>query len=378
MAIYGFLFPRMAKEDKPIRLTPVDEESIPPISVVRLGQDDAEDPVRLLTPDEIGGEKTRLDLPSKELVNLRTHQPGIEVILEPLGESAKELEETWEEAKSQQKPTPWGWFFLIAVAAIAAVSWSLIHVKNAQESLQSEKKEQISTLDEDEKEEMESLRLVDQIDNTIRGYYTATTVDELVRHVRHPERVEPMIREYYDRKTTVFDRMAKSIRGLQPLTLDKKANFFTTNVILSDGKTRSVILEILPSGEAKIDWETLVGYQPMNWDRFATTRPQNEPMDFRVIVSIDNFFSHEFADAEKWTCFKLTARDSEETLFGYAQRQGEVEQSLLKVIQQNNWQPTAMILRLSIPVQLQSRKGVVIEKLVSPRWIIVDPPDSGT
>ena len=105
------------------------------------------------------------------------------------------------------------------------------------------------------------------------------------------------------------------------------------SVELDNHETRNLIIEITDSGEPKIDWETLVCYQPMKWDQFARSRPDGNSFDFRVYVEPDNFFSHEFTDSSRWNCFRLTALDSDETLFGYAKADEPVAAELLALLE---------------------------------------------
>ena len=71
----------------------------------------------------------------------------------------------------------------------------------------------------------------------------------------------------------------------------------------------------------------------------------------------------------------LTALDSDETLFGYAKKTEQASRDILEILNLNHGKRASLILRLSIPEGLQSRRGVVIEKMLSPRWLHVDPPD---
>ena len=86
--------------------------------------------------------------------------------------------------------------------------------------------------------------------------------------------------------------------------------------------------------------------------------------------------SHEFADSSRWNCYRLTALDGDETLFGYAMADSEVAKSIVNLLNQNQGRKTSLILRLSVPEGVLSRSGVVIEKLLSPRWIYLDPPEA--
>jgi hypothetical protein len=73
----------------------------------------------------------RLTMPSKEEVELRTHQPGIEVLIENDAANPELLEKGWGEASEAKNPIPWGWFALIGLAIAGAVIWSATHVRQA-------------------------------------------------------------------------------------------------------------------------------------------------------------------------------------------------------------------------------------------------------
>ncbi|MEN9975782.1 MAG: hypothetical protein RLZZ282_1788, partial [Verrucomicrobiota bacterium] len=166
----------------------------------------------------------------------------------------------------------------------------------------------------------------------------------------------------------------KSIESLRPLTLANRGDFWTTTVALANGKKHRLLLEIMPSGEARIDWETMVCFQPMKWDDWVAQRPPDKSLDFRVYIERDHLYSHEFADATHWVSYRLTALESVETLFGYAPAQSELAKSLNSLIEKAPKHKTSVILRLSIPQGLQSPRGVVIEKLMTSRWLYVDAP----
>lgn len=373
----------MARDDKPLQLRPIEDDAAEAPPVIRLVNQTIEErekehkPIRLGGPAHEADVSRRLDLPNREEVELRTHQPGIEVLIEPEVPNADLIEEDWGAETARRNPIPWGWFALIGLAIAGAVVWSLTRMEKADvQADQLRVKTQVTLVDE-EKEEREAAQLIDRIETTLRSFFDATSVETLARLVRQPERVAPLMRAYY-REKPVFSGRVSSIKLLQPITLDNRGNFWMSTVALTDGKKRNLIIEILDSGEPRIDWETLVCHQPMNWDDFVTQRPTGTAMDFRVFVEQDNFHSHEFADPNLWVSFRLTALDSEETLFGYAHAGSAEAEALLNQLGRNGGRRTSLILRLSIPEGLQSRRGVVIEKLISSRWIYLDPPDSGS
>ena len=180
---------------------------------------------------------------------------------------------------------------------------------------------------------------------------------------------------YYGGKSVPMKRLIRT-KVLQPLTLDQRANFWMESVELANHDSRNLIIEIQESGEPRIDWETMVCYQPMKWDSYATDRPSGTSFDFRVYLEADNFYSHEFSDPLIWNCYRLTALDSEETLFGYAKANEEVALILQEITRQNQGRRASIIVRLTVPDGVQSRRGVVIERVLSSRWIYLDPPDT--
>jgi hypothetical protein len=372
----------MAREEKRVvELKPVDDESARGPEVVRLVTPEMEprpldeQPLRLGKTVAPVQPASRLDVPKREDYEIRTHQPGIEALIESDLNTTDLPEHGWGEAAVTRKPIPWGWFFLIALAIIGGLVWSLGNLRESTEQAETIRTETLSALERDQTEEVQALDLVNRIEQAIKVYFSAASVDSLLRLVRHPERVEPLMRRYYAQQP-VSGGSLRSVRMLQPLTLENRGNFWMASVMLTDGKLRNLVIEIDPHGEPRIDWETLVCYQPMPWDDFVRERPAGSSYDFRVYVEPDNFYSHEFADAGQWLCFRLTALDAEETLFGYIRRDHAEAAKIQQLIDLNSGRRTSLILRLLIPDSLQSRRGVVIEKMVSPRWLFMDPPET--
>jgi hypothetical protein len=359
----------------------IDDAEAPTTPVIRLTNRETmrnereAKPVRLVThPDETGTSQ-RLTLPSREEIELRTHQPGIEDILETTGNQAAVMEEDWGGSAIHRHPVPWGWFVLIGLAITGAALWSLTRLETADTRADRIRSETRSALVHDEEEKQEAARLVDSIDATIRDFTNATTVETLSRLVRHPGRVTPMMRGHYADRS-VYCGPLKSIQMLQPLTLDDRGNFWLAAVVLADDKVHSLIVETGGDGGPKVDWETFVCHQPVKWDDFAMQRPAGMALDFRVQATRDHFYNHEFSDADQWVCFRLTALDSEETLFGYARTDSAEARELLAALESESAGGTAsVILRLRVPENSRSRRAVVIEKVPCKRWIYVDPPD---
>ena len=367
----------MAREEKRFELRPVDEAADLKAPVIRLESAETslrEPLVRLGKPVEAKVSQ-RLEVPDRDDFESRTHQPGIEALIEPEPANPDFLEHEWGKNSTYRKAIPWGWFVLIGLILGGGIIWSLSGVKEADIQADKIRVETQSRVGDDAKDELEATQLIEGMDAINRKFFDTTRIEDLTKLVRDPQRVRPLMDRYYGGKPIPLNPVVRT-NLFQPVTLDNRSNFWMATVELADHSNRNLVLEILDSGEPRIDWETLVCYQPMEWDSFATARPAGVSLDFRVYLESDNFFSHEFADSSRWNCFRLTALESDETLFGYAKVDAEVAKSLATLVRQNQGRKTSVILRLSIPQGLQSRRGVVIEKLLSPRWIYLDPPEA--
>ncbi|MBC8126955.1 MAG: hypothetical protein H8M99_07410 [Gloeobacteraceae cyanobacterium ES-bin-144] len=370
----------MAHDDKPLKLRPV-EEGERPAPVVRIGnretdkQGPKDEPVRLEVRKSVEEPNYRLDVPDKDSGELRTHQPGIEALIENEVLNADILEQSWAEAATSGNSIPWGWFALVALALVAAVCWSLLHWHKAEIHTKDAHKNSTRKLLVENQEQLKAQIMIDQIDHALRTFFNTSSVELLSYQVRHRERVFPLMQTFYAGKPLAPGEL-RSISSLQPLTMDNHGNFWIATVRLLDGTTRSIILEIIEHGSPLIDWETYVCHQPMKWDKFVSDRPSGESLDFRVYAEKDNFFSHEFGDSSLWACFRLQAMGSSEALYGYARIGSDEAKILQQLIEQSKGGKVSVILRLAIPAAINSQKGVVIEKVLNSRWIYLDSPSS--
>ena len=371
----------MARGDKRVEFRTVDETEHEREEIVRLTSDDVgrEAPVRLkVQPAPVEPEKQRLDIVARENYDARSYQPGIEALIENPEVAPAPLEQNWGHDTASREATPWGWFVLIALVLAGAVIWSITRVNKAEDQARQIRVETQTVVGNDALEEREAGRLIELIHKTTAEFFQARGVETMAAMVRQPARVRPLMERYYnDSEHRISPSRILGTTMLQPLTLDNRANFWMESVELETHGKKNLVIEIVPSGEVKIDWETLVCYQPMLWDSFATQRPEGSSMDFRVYAEHDNFFSHEFADPLQWDCYRITALDSDETLFGYCRKTDDAAPLIKAAIDSNPTHKASVILRLGIPTGLQSRRGVVIEKILSSRWLYLDPPGDG-
>ncbi len=375
-----FLRHRMAREKKRYELREVDDTNVEKASsYIRLEKDYGESEedlhIEILEKKKVPIVVEKLHMPATEDVQKRSHQPGIDAILDPAAESAKELEQNWGAESSASSGIPWGWFVLLGLVLSAALLWSLKNVEKSETKAVKIEQSANTTLTIDETSEREATLLIESMEKTIHQYYKADTIVDRLKLVRHPERVKALMENYYgEQQFSLASDSLDDILSLQPITLERSAAFWIGSLLLENGKKQDLILEVLESGEVKIDWETLVCYQPMKWEDFIAQRPEGKSIDWRVYIEPDNLFSHEFADSSRWNCFRVSTLNSDEILFGYSEVDSAISKSILTQFKQNDGQPLSLIIRLRIPDGLKSHQGAVIEKVVSNNWIFVEDP----
>ncbi len=359
----------MARDfEKPV-VRVVDETPPTPQEVVRLTSDGGA--VTRTVPLPVPSTMTRLEPAERTTEDKRTHEPDYEALADN-EVSQVPLEETWDKEDRESKPTPWGWFILLGLTIAGGAVWSLANLQSNKATPEAARSEDLKTLDQEVRERQEAEATVNRITESVRLYCEADSIEKLEKVVRHPERVRPLMEQWYQQHSLKATRFL-SLDVLQPVTLENRGSFWMVSCAIEGNRKRSLLLELGDEGMARVDWETEVCYQPMDWDEYAKTRPQGS-VDFRVRIEPDQYFSHEFSDSRRWACFRLRTLKGDQVLFGYIERASEEGQKLIGLLTQSGNKEIAALLRISTPTDLRSPKGVVIEKLMSPRWTYVEPP----
>ena len=271
---------------------------------------------------------------------------------------------------------PWGWMALAGFVFAAGIIWSLVEVNRSGERHGEVLAEARGIMELEKEAELDAAATVESLEKVVRDYFNSRSVDELLRHVRHPERVGPLMEKYYSDRQPVPNRV-KSILSLDPLTIGTNGTFWIARCELADGSEDSLLVEAPSPDVAKVDWEIFVCYQPVAWDLFATSRPAGYTGDFRVYVEEDTFYAHEFSDSSLYICYRLTTLDAEEVLYGYVKRNTPLAERINGIIGEANGEPAPMILRLSVPEDPVSKRGVLVESVVCQNWIFIDFPEVG-
>jgi len=369
----------MAREKKPIELRTVEETPHRVEEIVRLEKDSKAVKVMKERVELRPAAEARLEVPLVTGADAkRTHEPGVEALMENDTAVMQADEAAWGKTEAARKPLPWGWFALLGLILLGAVAWSVARMVGARQEVEKAQQEAVTKVIAAEATDEEIERSLGRMEEVVRQFCLAGSVDEMVRWVRHPERVRPLMERHYT-ATPLKPLGYQRQKGFQGAMMGTKNSYWVVKVVLADGTTKALLVEQDGDDSFRVDWETAVIYQPMPWDAYALERPAGTTLDFRVYVEEDHFFSHEFANPAQYTSFRLTAPGADETLWGYVPKNSPLESTLRQALADNPnpYKPVAMLLRLGLPTGLGSRRGVVIEQVLSKRWLPGDPPRTG-
>ncbi|MCP5536337.1 MAG: hypothetical protein H7A51_08910 [Akkermansiaceae bacterium] len=327
-----------------------------------LPQEQASDAVEVLRPDH------------KARVNAKSLEPDVAEIMDHDG-AAVSSEDGW--GVAVKKAPPLGWFVLAGMLICGLAMWAAVTVFKAEPERKVTEAEKKELVIDKIKETKEVRQTLNAMRSCVSGYLTATSIDEKLAFVRHPERVRPLMEHYYQThpmKAESF-RQFERIRSMGLETL----SFVYGQVELKNGKKYKLLLEQLEDGTFKVDWESDVCYLPVPWDEYLSGEVK-KPMVMRVFIKRDTFFAYEFRDEAMYDCYQLTARDSDDHLFGFVKKGSETAMDINRFIGRvkehggNDREP--IMLEIRFPDDTRSKKCVVIDRMVAPRWTYVKSPEA--
>jgi hypothetical protein len=280
---------------------------------------------------------------------------------------------------------PMGWFILLIGGMAILLAWGayqLIVAENPKTASQTSSGDSgIWTPSEgpigkvaEARQRVVAQATYEELEEMLRAYFEAESWEEKLQYVRHPKRVKPLMVDYYLRNK-LLPREYESVSEFLVLSLDRRP-FTAMRVEFLDGSEAVAVMSETTVEGPKIDWESEVAYQPMEFNELVNSRP-SDAMDFRVYVGRDHYFAYEFKDETKWLCFKLTARNSEEYLFGYLPAKSDLAVSFRKLMGSEidySRILKPLILRLRFPEGGKGPRSVLIEDVISDRWAYTKDP----
>ncbi len=137
--------------------------------------------------------------------------------------------------------------------------------------------------------------LQEQAKQLVKSYLEANGVEAKTSFVREPDRVTPLMKDYFSRghrdDAVVVTKLHCSTPGYYQ-SQDLKQRRSSVIAELADGNQASFYVEYLPSGP-KIEWESSVAYSPKDWPEILREKPDKttKPQLVRVSACLDNYFN---------------------------------------------------------------------------------------
>ncbi len=201
-------------------------------------------------------------------------------------------------------------------------------------------------------------------------YWATPAWRDRVRMVVEPERVTPLMKDFYE-----IQKAADPV----PSGLISKARYSIDGIdilyLRYNGKRSTGTLEVAmrrgSDGRYLVDWESLVGYGEMS---FAALREQRtaEPVLLRAFVRQFEYYNFEFSDASKYYCVKLSSENGEQSIYGYVERHTTLGDWLSSNLATTG--PSGSMgftVKVAFPPNAESNQCVHLRQVVASRWIVL-------
>lgn len=208
---------------------------------------------------------------------------------------------------------------------------------------------------------------------TLQSYWKATTVKERLPFVYDADRVQPLMEEYYDRRMET-DPDHTELKQKSRFMLDSKAEILYFSFASSRPTgLAEVAMRRGQNGRFLVDWESLAGYSSVSFADLKKLKPV-EPVLVRAFVRLHEYYNYEFEDSARFLCVKMTTCNTDDTLYGFCERDSELgrwlQEQLVHTRQGNN--VSGYTLKIAFPENAQSDQCVWIRQVIAARWLLLD------
>ena len=212
----------------------------------------------------------------------------------------------------------------------------------------------------------------------VKKYLAAPDAVAKAAYVRNPDRVQPLMEQYFADHPLENRPMAScSVRasGLSHYTDSSVAVPVTPVAVESalGGVAQVFMVEHRADGPV-IEWESSVGFNDR--ESFSARPEGGKSMVLRVEAVVDDYFNHGYADAAKWVCLRLRLADRpDETVYAYVDRRSDLCGTVGRLWMER---PDQSVRRLTVEVSSDGAtaktRQVRLTGLVSPSWRLPDEP----
>jgi hypothetical protein len=217
----------------------------------------------------------------------------------------------------------------------------------------------------------------------ILRFFTAASVEEMAKEVRHPEISLPRMQAHYAR--TGVPRLkfefTEDWREVDNF-MGSGVNFILTRITLDGVPNHELALETFADGRTpRIDWEHCVAWSESPWSEFLRTTSE-KPAAFRVRATPVPYYNGPYSDDKRYLCFRVSDRDNFGSCFAYCESNSNLCKLLLKAVRgaYQSGDPARIdtrtgegiaqvILRLHFEPEGKQFNQAVIDELVWSDWL---------
>lgn len=193
------------------------------------------------------------------------------------------------------------------------------------------------------------------------AFLSCESIDELAPLIRDPERVMPLLREFY-RQTPYQATEAIAVDEEGVAQVAKR--FTSFNIVLKDYSTRAIAVELTKT-EALVDWESWVGYCAIPWETFVESKI-TEPTEVRVEVKRAYYYNFNFRDDSKWACFRLATTSDAPVIYGYA----PLTEDFVSKLPGASKPGATFVLKIRFPDTAVTSNQVIITDFLQSGWVL--------
>jgi len=284
-------------------------------------------------------------------------------------ESAAKEDPGWEGGErpefGESRQDKRGFWIAAAVAGLVMVSVIALIVKEAGKPGGSEGSGEV--FDDKELKQIQAVQAAEMA--RYKGSFDAAKValasqdwESLAAHVRNPDRVVPLMREFYSEREYVPVELTGYTSPSMKTVGDKSLNLL--RVIFASGDSRQILME----GE-KLDWEHHVEYPVHSWHQFLEARPaQPRQVGIGMIRSslVDRYFVDAGLTREEGVGFKLW-HTSADTYYAVLPKDSPVAKQLVELLPWS--QGDELVIEASFDPDSELNDRVNIDRVVQSGWV---------
>ncbi|MGK0188742.1 MAG: hypothetical protein ACI9R3_004556 [Verrucomicrobiales bacterium] len=165
-------------------------------------------------------------------------------------------------------------------------------------------------------------------------FLDAKTIDERLRWTREPERVAPLMKDYYandrNRRGNVdenFNENVLSLRRLGTMLVRNGYLYEKFHVKTPSGNRLLAVCET--SDGRRVDWECYVRYNPLPWRTFLNQAAGSAPSEFRLFFSQSDFHKQLSPDADH-TFYWIESPELNTVVHAYVENDSPIAKTLLR------------------------------------------------